>query len=436
MPESTAELKRILSTTMVWGLGVGYVISGNYFGWNLGLEKGGTLGLAIAVTFAIIMYVTFTYSYAELACAIPKAGGAFDYASRSLGKDAGFITGMAQNIEFIFAPPAIAFAIGSYLNLYFPSVSVIWFSISAYLIFTALNIYGLKTAARVELLVTLVAVAGLLIFAASVAGTVKFENLALDSLPNGIPGIFEATPFAIWFFLGIEGVANLAEETINPRKTMSRGFLLTLFTLITACILTFISASGVGGWKTVVYQQDGLATDSPLPLAIQFVHGNDSLLYSIFIGLGLFGLVASFNGLMLSAGRSSSGFGGQMLKSDFLSRISPRFQTPANALVINMLIGILALVTGRTAEVITLSVFGALTLYCFSMISLVRLRSKEPDLDRPFKTPFYPFFPWIAFGIALTALTAVAVYNLILFTLYVMIIAVSYGIFKLRKSDR
>ncbi len=81
---------------MVWGLGVGYVISGNYFGWNLGLQAGGSYGLAVATLLAIVLYVTFTYSYAELACAIPKAGGAFDYAHRALGPRAGFVAGMAQ----------------------------------------------------------------------------------------------------------------------------------------------------------------------------------------------------------------------------------------------------------------------------------------------------------------------------------------------------
>ncbi len=97
---------------------MGYVISGMYFGWNLGLEQGGTLGLAIATFFIISMYATFTFSYSELACAIPKAGDAFDYAKRAMGEDIGFIAGMAQNIEFIFAPPAIAFAIGAYFNRY------------------------------------------------------------------------------------------------------------------------------------------------------------------------------------------------------------------------------------------------------------------------------------------------------------------------------
>src|ERR1700741_2147385 len=140
---------------MLWGLGVGYVISGMYFGWNLGLEKGGTLGLAIATLFIILMYLAFTFSYSELASAIPKAGGGFDYATRALGKDLGFIAGMAQNIEFLFAPPAIAFAIGAYFNLFFPRADILIISISVYLFFTALNIYGVKAAALFELIITI-----------------------------------------------------------------------------------------------------------------------------------------------------------------------------------------------------------------------------------------------------------------------------------------
>ena len=120
MTKPAGQLKRTLGPLMLWGLGVGYVISGMYFGWNLGLAEGGTLGLAIATGFIIVMYVTFTFGYTELACAIPKAGGAFDYAHRALGKRWGFLAGMAQNIEFIFAPPAIAFAMGAYFNIFVP----------------------------------------------------------------------------------------------------------------------------------------------------------------------------------------------------------------------------------------------------------------------------------------------------------------------------
>ena len=156
--QNSAQLKRTLTPAMLWGLGVGYVISGMYFGWNLGLEKGGTLGMAIATFFIIILYVCFTFSYTELACAIPRAGGAFDYAKRAMGKDVGFLTGMAQNIEFIFAPPAIAFAIGAYFNLFFPQVPILAIAIFAYVVFTTLNIVGVKAAATFELIITIFAV--------------------------------------------------------------------------------------------------------------------------------------------------------------------------------------------------------------------------------------------------------------------------------------
>jgi ethanolamine permease len=119
---ASPQLDRTLGPIMLWGLGVGYVISGMYFGWNLGLPEGGTLGMAVATGVITLMYLTFTFCYTELACAIPKAGGAFDYAIRALGKDWGFLAGMAQNIEFLFAPPAIAFAIGAYVHIFFPGI--------------------------------------------------------------------------------------------------------------------------------------------------------------------------------------------------------------------------------------------------------------------------------------------------------------------------
>src|SRR5260221_9681486 len=87
-----SNLTRPLGPWMLWGLGVGYVISGMYFGWNLGLAEGGTAGLAIATAAVILLYITFTFSYTELACAIPRAGGVFYYAPRGLGRDWGFIS--------------------------------------------------------------------------------------------------------------------------------------------------------------------------------------------------------------------------------------------------------------------------------------------------------------------------------------------------------
>lgn len=416
---------------MLWGLGVGYVISGMYFGWNLGLAEGGTLGLAIATFFIIILYVTFTFSYSELACAIPKAGGAFDYAHRALGKDLGFIAGIAQSVEFIFAPPAIAFAIGAYFNLFFPAIPVLAVSIFAYVIFTALNIYGVRAAAMFELVITVLAVGELLLFAGLTLPHFEWANLERNALPHGWTGIFAAIPFAIWFFLAIEGVANVAEEAVNPQRTIFVGFGSAILTLVVLCLLTFTSSVGVAGWEAIVYKADGTTSDSPLPLALAFIVGDNNLFYHLLITVGLFGLVASFHGIILVAGRSTFEFGRMRFAPAFLGKVNGKFQTPANALIVNMAIGILALLTGKTGEIITMSVFGALTLYIISMISFIRLRQTEPNLPRPFKVPLYPLFPWTALVISLVSFVAMTIYNLKLAGIYCLVVAGCYAIFKL-----
>lgn len=416
---------------MLWGLGVGYVISGMYFGWNLGLQQGGTLGLAIATFFIIILYVTFTFSYCELACSIPKAGGAFNYAHRALGKDAGFIAGIAQSVEFIFAPPAIAFAIGAYFNLFFPTLPILAIAVFAYILFTALNIYGVRAAALFELVITLLAVGELLLFAGLTLPHFEWTNLWHNALPQGWKGIFASIPFAIWFFLAIEGVANVAEEAVNPQRTILIGFGSAILTLVVLCVLTFAASVGVAGWEAIVFKADGTTSDSPLPLALAHVVGKSGLFYHLLITVGLFGLVASFHGIILVAGRSTFEFGRVRFAPAVLGKVNERFRTPANALVLNMLIGIIALLTGKTAEIITMSVFGALTLYIISMISLLVLRRKEPTHPRPFKVPLYPVFPWTALIIATISFFALALYNQKLTGIYFLLVAGSYGIFKL-----
>lgn len=428
-------LKKTLTPFMLWGLGVGYVISGMYFGWNLGLEKGGTGGMAIATIAIAIMYITFTFSYTELACAIPKAGGIFDYANRAMGKNIGFIAGIAQIVEFILAPPAIAFAIGAYFNAFFPQVPILTSAIVIYFVFTGLNIYGIKAAASFEVIVTVLAVGELLLFSGLALPKIEVANLAHNSFPNGWSGVFAAIPFAIWFFLGIEGLANVAEETKNPQRDISKGFGWAIFTLVVLCILIFIAATGIAGWEAIVYKNgiSGETSDSPLPLALAKITGSNHLMYHLLITVGLFGLVASFHGLILAAGRSTYEMGRARNIPSFLGKISPRFQTPANALFGNMIIGIFALLSGKTSEIIVISVFGALTLYIISMVSILLLRKQEPELHRPFRVPIYPLFPIISLIIAMVSIIAMLIFNLKLGLIYFSILAITFLLYRIFK---
>lgn len=439
--EDTLELKRALGPVMLWGLGVGYVIGGEYFGWNLGLPVGGTLGMAVATIFVIIMYVTFVFSYTEMACAIPKAGGAFDYADRGLGKKLGFLAGMCQNIEFVFAPPAVASAIGASVGMLYPQleaeygITTMMVAVAAFVLFTAINVSGVQAAASVEFVVTLIAISVLLVFAGYTLPEFKVENFTNNMLPNGWAGAFACLPFAIWFFLAIEGVANVAEETIDPGKNILKGFGWAIFTLVFLAILTFLASVGVSGWEGAVYEPGTETTsDAPIPLVLQQVLDPASFMYKAIVGLSMFGLIASFNGIILAAGRSVFEFGRVGNIPKWFGVVNRRFRTPANAMIVNMFIGFAALAIGRTGEILTLSCFGALGLYIVSMFSFFALRKKEPNLERPFKVPMYPVFPAVALLLASICMAALIIYYFNLFLIFLGILATAFIPFLLIKK--
>ena len=158
-------------------------------------------------------------------------------------------------------------------------------------------------------------------------------------------------------------------------------------------------------------------------------------MYHAVTFIGLFGLVASFHGIILAAGRATFEFGRVGFAPKALGRVHARFQTPANALIINMGIGIIALFTGKTGEIITIACFGALSLYIISMLALLALRKKEPELERPFKVPFYPLAPLVALIIASIALLAITIYNPILAIVYFSILFLAYIAFKVFNKD-
>lgn len=402
---SHEQLKRVLKPVHLWAIAVGLVISGEYFGWNYGWKDAGTIGFLITTSVVTVMYVTFVFSFTELTAAIPNAGGAFAYAFRAMGPVGGLIAGYATLVEFLIATPAISLALGGYMHFLYPPLQVLEVAIAANVAFVVLNISGIKESAMFSVFITLLAVAELLLFLGIIAPSFKMENYLANSTPINWEGVVAALPFAVWFYLAIEGVAMVAEEVKNPKKNIPRGYISALATLVFLVIGVMVLTGGITDWRTLSN------IDYPLPEAIGVVLGRTSSLTKIFASIGLFGLIASLHGIILASSRQVFAMARAGYLPQKLSVVSPRFKTPHWAIIAAGVISVITLCTGKTNDIIILSVLGAVVMYIISMISLFILRNKEPMLERPFVSPFYPVFPLIALIISAICMAGIIYYN-------------------------
>lgn len=404
----TEQLKKVLKPIHLWAIAVSLVISGEYFGWNLGWGVSGTAGFLIATVIITIMYITFIFSYTELTAAIPHAGGAFAYAYRAMGPFGGLLAGYSTLIDFLFATPAIASGLGAYLHFLDPAIPVLYSAIFFNAVFIIINILGVKESATFSLIITILAVAELLIFMGIVSPHFKTGNFLSNPMPFGWPGVFAALPYAVWFYLAIEGVAMVAEEVKDPKRNIPKGYISGLATLIFLAFGVMIFTGGVGDWSKLSH------LDYPLPEAISIALGKASSWTKIFASIGLFGLIASFHGTILASSRQVFAMARSGYLPKWLSIVNHKFKTPHWAIIAGGFISVIALCTGTTDKIVTMSVLGAICMYMMSMISLFILRKKEPGLERPFIAPFYPLFPAIALIISAVTLIAIVYFYLML----------------------
>ncbi|WP_010237043.1 ethanolamine permease [Clostridium arbusti] len=376
------KLKKTLSPFQLWAIIVGMVISGMYFGWNNALSFAGPIGFIIAIGIVTLFYTAFMFSYAELATAIPDAGGSSEYASRAMGRFGGFFAGFSSIMEFLFATPAIAISIGAYIHFIIPIVPIVPAALITYAIFIIINCGGVKTAAIIETVVTIVAIVGLIIFAcASFTHIDTTKIIGQNSFRGGFRGVFNAIPFAIWFYLAAEGGAMSAEECKNPKKDVPKGFILAILTLVVLALITFICTAGVLDAKVLG------STDSPLPQVLDAIYGKGNVFSKLMSFIGLFGLVASLHGIIMGYSRQIFAMSRSRYLPKFLSKVNEK-GSPITAIIIPSLIGMLFVLLNNTATIIVISSFGAIALHAVSMISLLILRKKEPNLERPYKVAY------------------------------------------------
>ena len=159
-------LRRYAGVASLWALGVGAVISGHYSGWNLGLLAGGWGGLALAAVVIAVMYLGLVFCIAEMGAALPHTGGAYSFARASMGPWGGFITGLCENVEYVLTPAVVVSFLATYLAAVFdtPAAWLPAYWVGGYVVFVALNVFGVELSFRVTVIVTLAALACLAVF--------------------------------------------------------------------------------------------------------------------------------------------------------------------------------------------------------------------------------------------------------------------------------
>ncbi|OED43516.1 ethanolamine permease [Endozoicomonas sp. (ex Bugula neritina AB1)] len=388
------------------GLGVSYVISGDFAGWNFGLAQGGFGGMLLATVIMAIMYMFMVLSLAELSSSLPTAGGGYSYARRAMGPWGGYLTGTAILLEYAIAPAAIAVFIGGYVNELFGLDGPMVYA-AFYAMFVGLHLWGAGEALKIMMVITALASLALVVFILGMIPAFNVDNLfdiavnaeavgASSFLPQGYVGIWAAIPFAIWLFLAVEGVPLAAEEATDPKKDMPKGIITAMVVLLLfgGAVLT-LAPGGAGA---------NLMKDHAAPLvgALQQVYGENSGLATFVNLVGLAGLIASFFSIIYAYSRQVFALSRAGYLPRFLSKTSQK-KVPALALIIPGIIGFLLSLTGEGDLMITMAVFGATISYALMTLSHIILRVKEPDLERPYKTPGGVMTSGIAFVLSIVA---------------------------------
>ncbi|HSI80538.1 MAG TPA: ethanolamine permease [Solirubrobacterales bacterium] len=396
------------------GLGIAYVISGDFAGWNFGIGEGGWGGLMIATVLMAIMYTCMVLGLAELSSSLPVTGAGYGFARRALGPLAGFATGTAILIEYAIAPAAIVVFIGGYVeSLDLFGIEAGWpVYLAFYAVFVGIHLYGVGEALKLMFVIMAIAVVGLIAFTIAMIPQFDPSNLtdiapdtsktgASDLLPFGFAGALAALVYGIWFFLAIEGVPLAAEETKDPAADMPRGIITGMIVLLVFAALMLTLAPGGSSAQALA------DTDSPLPDALAIAYRDGAFIEEFVNYIGLFGLIASFFSIIYAYSRQMYALSRAGYLPRFLSITSGR-RTPWVALVVPGTVGfLLAAITEAGDRMIQIAVFGAVVSYILMMASHIVLRRTEPDLMRPYRTPGGVITTGVALVLAAAALVAV-----------------------------
>ncbi|MCB2176041.1 MAG: amino acid permease [Actinomycetales bacterium] len=394
------QLRRHAKFWGLWGIGIAAVISGDFSGWNFGIGTAGWGGFLLATILVTVMYFGMLFSIGEMSAAMPHTGGAYSFARAAMGPWGGFVTGLAETVEYVMTTAVVVFFSAQYADAIAMDLAGVslpqwaWWVI-IYAVFLALNTAGAEISFRFAIVVSIISLAVLAIFSVAALASAQLDFGALFDitpeaggsafLPFGISSVFFALPFAMWLFLGIEELPLAAEEAHTPSKDIPRAGIWGMVTLVISGGLVMVLNPAVLGSAAIGSSGEPLLDG----FRAIFPDGDIAAVLSAF---ALVGLLASTQGIMFAYGRNVYSLSRAGYYPKVLSLTGDR-KTPWAALLAGAVVGIAALFLvqfgGDAAGsiVLNIAVWGAVIAYLLQMTSFVLLRRQHPDAERPYRSP-------------------------------------------------
>jgi APA family basic amino acid/polyamine antiporter len=376
-------LKRSLNLLDASAVGIGAIIGAGIF-VVLGIAIGyAGPSIVISIVIAGIVASFTAFSFAELGSAIPKEGGAYEFAYELISPFTGFVVGILWLFAQIVAGAAISLGFASYFVTIFPQFSLKTVAVIAALGLTGLNLLGIKQSATVNNALVIIKIAILCLFIGFGIFQINPQNFSQFS-PNGLFGILQGAGFIFFAYLGFGRIAALGEEVKNPEKNLPLSIFIALVVSILIYVLTGFTATGLQNYR--ILAQSG----SPIAEAAKVI-GNFTLVEAISLGA----LIATTSVLLTNLlGLSRVAFAmarnGQLPKS--IAKVSSQFGTPyISILSMGALLTVLAFALDLK-QTVAITSFAILSVHLTVNLSAIRLRKKMPNSTK-FRVPLYPLFP-------------------------------------------
>src|SRR5919109_1221262 len=380
-------LERVLGVGALFSAAYGNVGSSIYYA--LGLVAAFALGLTpIVYLIAGALFVMTAMTYAEAATNFPEAGGSSSFARRAFNELVSFFAAWGQKLNYIITVAISAFFVPHYLGVFWSPLSDspgdIIGGIVIVVLLSAINIVGVRESARLNLLLAVVDFATqLLLLSLGVFLVLNFGTL-IDNVHFGVAptwsDFFLSITVAMISYTGIETISNMAEEARSPRRLIPRSMTLVVVAVmliyagLPAVALSAMPVDqGDGGFTTQL--ADKFSGDPILGVVENMDLGIFKTAMEYYVGI-LAGtiLLSASNAGIIGVSRLTYSMGQHQLLPDVLRRVSPRFRTPANGILLFGLIACVVMLPGQEEFLGTLYAFGAMLSFTIAHCSLVALR--------------------------------------------------------------